>query len=456
MKTCKRLLNWIQIINAEGDVRLCSWSRNNTIGNLLDDDMRNIINGEKAAILRKMIAEGDFSNCPEDNCPYLANGKIEDILVEYDEDAELQPETLHLAFEGNCNYDCTCCTSYQHMIDTRQHDYRDYYDQLEEGIRSVLPYIKHIGANGRGELFASPRILRLLAEWNPIAPTDECSVMLETNGSLFNETNWKRIENLGKYDLSVAITVMSFDEPTYQFLSGTALPISKLEDNLRFVKTLRDKGIINYLELATVMQELNFREMPDFTRRCIEEFGADKVRIRPVVPGGRFNQDIQWFMNVRNPLHPYYSLYTAVMKDPIFADEHVLLWSGDLDSASRNSYGREQGEVSDRIRRLLNDENVVNRICKITDKNAIGLFGLGMIGKILVHVMKDQGVIHQIYDRSFNNETFMGIPVHRVNEAMSFDGTIIVTPYGRFDEMKTELESVGFTGDIINIDSLLF
>ncbi len=332
MKTCKRLIDFIQLINAEGDVRACGWNRDNIIGNLHESDIQSILNSEKAKKLRKQIAEGDYSNCPADNCPYLSNGKMDEILVDYDETEVMYPDTLLLAYEGNCNYACTCCTSHQHMADTRCHDYTELYDSIEKKIIPILPYVKHIGAHGRGELFASPRIMKILSEWKPLAPANEVSVEIETNGSLFNEKNWKKIENLGQYHLEVYITVMSFDEMTYQFLSGTKFPIDRILENLEFARTLREQGIINYLELATVMQELNFREIPEFTRRCLDEFGADCVRIRPVMPGGILSKEIQWFTDVRNPKHPYYKMYKMILSHPVFKDPRVLLWSNDLPS----------------------------------------------------------------------------------------------------------------------------
>ena len=60
--------------------------------------------------------------------------------------------------------------------------------------------------------------------------------------------------------------------------------IARIIENLKFVKKLRDEGQINYLEIAMVMQERNFRTVPEFIDRCINEFGADKVRIRRFLP----------------------------------------------------------------------------------------------------------------------------------------------------------------------------
>ena len=58
------------------------------------------------------------------------------------------------------------------------------------------------------------------------------SCIVLSNGSMFNKNQWEEIANLGQYNLHVAITVMSFEEHTYQILSGTRLPISQIESNL--------------------------------------------------------------------------------------------------------------------------------------------------------------------------------------------------------------------------------
>ena len=469
MKTCKRLLNFVQIINAEGDVRLCSWIQDNIIGNLQKEDMQDILNSSKAKELRRTIAQGDFSICPEDNCPYLANGCVDEILVDYDENTTYTVETLELAYEGNCNYACTCCTSYQHMMDTRQNDYTDLYHSLEEKIIALLPYVKHLGANGRGEFFASPRIMKLLSEWQPLSPIDEISVEIETNGSLFNLQNWKKIENLGKYHLSVYITIMSFKEDVYQYLSGTKLPMNNILDNLFFVKKLREQGVINELEIATVMQELNFREMPEFTRRCIEEFGADHVRIRPVFPGGNQTEEIQWFTDVRNPKHPYNNLFRRVMEHPIFRDSHVVLWSNEFPS-NRGQYPgirnaqevkrlsdivNMQHEVLARIKRMVEDERLAEKIKQSIKDSKIAVYGLGTIGKIFILTLKKEIDIEMVFDKKREEASFHGIPIKDISEAKSYNGVIVITPYGLFEQMKAELLNTGFKGIVWNLESLL-
>ena len=329
MKICERMIHSLQIYNSNGDVRLCGWRKTGyggTIGSLKDASLYEIWHGEAANKARAEVAAGDYSDCIIDSCPYLSQGSIEEHRIELDKIPEY-PEHLWLAYDHNCNYACPVC-------DQNHNEGRleDSYNMIYEKVKDVLPHLKFISANGLGELFVSKSMLKILSEWKPLAPKEECSVHLETNGSLFDEKHWKQIENLGQYHLGVAITVMSFDEKTYQICSGMKLPVSRIENSLAFVKKLRDQGIINYLELCTVVQERNFRTLPELTRRFIEEFGADVVRLRPFLPLGVQSPETEWFTDVRGAHHPYHKEYLEVMKDPIFKHPKVNDWSGGRDS----------------------------------------------------------------------------------------------------------------------------
>lgn len=459
MRICRRGIGFMQVFNAQGDVRGCSWMKECYLGNIIENDIPAIMHGEKAQEVRQTLLDGTYANCRMDNCPYLANGTIESQLVDIDEIPDY-PEMLFLAYEGVCNYKCTCCTSHQHMEDTKVHDYSLAYDKLEEHLRAVLPYVKHIDAHGRGELFASRRILKLLSEWKPLAPINEITVGLETNGSLFDEKHWKQIENLGQYHLTVAVTVMSFDEMVYQHLSGTSLPVRQIEDNLRFIKSLREKGVINFLELATVLQEANFREMPEFARRCIEEFGADRVRIRPIFPGGEYDWNIQWFMDVRNPMHPYYEQYRKVMEHPIFRHPKVILWSGDYDSPLGEHPGIRLKkdydkliETENTVKFLLSQKDIIKEIKESLGTTKISLYGIGMFGKLFVQLAGDEMNIMKIYDRYACIGEYKGIPIVRpvAFEEKSMDEVIMITVYDGCEEIRDELQKNGFRGTIVNL-----
>lgn len=395
----------------------------------------------------------DYSQCYVDACPYLMTGEIRNFQVELGELPEY-PEEIYLAFENTCNYRCKSCTAYKRMEGRTKEELEYNYDIIEERIREALPYVKRISANGMGELFTSKRTLKLLSEWNPMAPVEECSVVLETNGSLFDEEHWKQIENLGKYHLYVCITVMSFDEPTYQRLSGVDYPIERIESNLRFVKNLRERGIINYLELATVVQFENFRALPEFARRCIEDFGADYVRLRPYDNWGGQNEIEEFFMNIRNPKHPFYSEYKEVMKHPYLQHPKVHDHSGGQDSYGMRAVPYELSDLKWKILTKIFEEpdqimNVVSGIDNLV------IYGMGNLTTALVKEMKVRNLSPLcIIDARKPSGCFEGVPVYNIKEVQGLEGkelSIIVTPVNDIAAVRKKLNEYCITGKLIPI-----
>lgn len=458
-KICERALNWIQIIDHGGTVRGCSWINDNIIGSLSCQSMKEIYHGKQAEELRQRLMKKDYSLCNIDACPYLAMGDIDNHMVEMESIPEY-PEELHLAYENVCNYQCMSCNVHDIMLINKSEDLESGYDKIESELKEVLPHVKRLGANGCGELFVSKRILKLLSEWKPLAPAEEISVNLETNGALFDEVHWKQIENLGKYHLSVAITVMSFDEPTYQLLSGTKLPISQIENNLRFVRALRKQGIVNYFEIATVVQERNFRLVPEFAKRCIEEFEADYVRLRPYAPWGSQEPEIEWFMNIRNPQHPYYEEYKEMKKNPIFKHPRVHDWSGGLDTVNTTVFPYKLSYFKEQIMLeiISNTDALITRLQERINCKPVVVYGLGIIGKILVKLLKEKNISPvYILDKNKPCCEYENISVFNMEqtEILLKDVYIIVTPILCSKEISKELKSLGYNENPIHIKELL-
>lgn len=457
-KLCARGRNYIQVMPG-GTVRICGWTGvDGHIGSLLDNTLSEIYHGEKATKLREKLLKQDYSSCHVDSCPYLMRGEIKNVLTELGE-LPKYPEHLFLAFENTCNYRCISCNTCEMTYGKTQEQLEHEYDVIEDRLREAMPYVKVIGANGLGELFCSKRTLRLLSEWRPLAPAEECMVCLETNGSLFDEEHWKQIEDLGKYNLKVFLTVMSLEEATYQRLSGVKYPIEKIENNLRFVKSLREKNIINYLELATVVQAENFRGLPEMTRRYIEEFGADEVRLRPYTNWGAQSGIEEFFMNIRNPMHPWYKEYRKVMEDPIFKHPKVREQSGGNDAETGRALPYEISDIKWRILTymLQHPDEVLEKLSG--GRNCI-LYGMGNFSTVLIHEMKKRGIQPIcVLDKYKKSGTFEDVSVVNLADAQMLEGkeecTVIVTPLTDVSGIKKELEKQGFGGNIIFIWDLV-
>lgn len=467
MKICRRGLEYLQVINAEGDVTACSWTgdaKTGTlsalkVGNLLEGNIEQIYQGEVMGKFLDSLLNQTYEYCPVQCCPYLANGTIEENMVEY-EGVPQYPKELSISYERDCNYVCTCCRNEPYRKSCNE---LDNIKKIQDEIDKVISKVEIISANGYGELFASKNIMEVLSKFDSERESKDIVVFLETNGGLFDKAHWSKIENLGKYNLKVAITIHSFEENTYQYLSGTTRSVEKIITNLKFVKELREQGIINYLELASVVQERNFREMPVFTKRCIEEFGADCVRLRSYFPPGVQPAHFEWFFDPRNPAHPYFEEYCKVMKDPIFKHEKVLMWSGDeLSTQKEFPFVTEINKVInyDNLKPFITCDSIPEKIeCFCNEKliNEVIVYGAGILGEALVKELQKTAVridcILDIYDK---RSELRGVKIRNplVNGDENSKMIIVTAPSG-LDEIKARLIENKFNGDIMHVMDII-
>lgn len=137
-----------------------------------------------------------------------------------------------------------------------------------------------------------------------------------------------------------------------------------------------------------MVQERNFREMPDFVSRCLNEFAADSVRLRSifVFRDAPMDYNVAWFSDARNPYHPYHKEYLQVMKNPIFNHPKVYKWSGDLES----SLGEHPGIQAER--NLIDIKSKYDKlliryiVSKLKGKNII-IYGAGVVGQMVAKAL---------------------------------------------------------------------
>lgn len=475
MKVCRGLIDNNQVFTNDGDVRLCGWlyARYQSVGKLTEQTAEEIWSGEKTKRVFETLAKQDYSMCNHNDCVYLLTQGEEGVPLIELEEIPKHPTHLSVSYEETCNYRCTVCAQCtEGRFDSKsyQEKVRQNADIIEKNLDPVLPNLIRIGANGCGELFASPHVLRQLANWKPVRPPGEVNVRLETNGSLFTEENWKKIENLGQYYVFVVVTVMSFDEHTYQHLSGVKYPISRIENNLRFIKSLRDKGDINHFEITTVVQESNFRTLPEFFRRCVEEFGADSVRLRPYCAYG-YDKEREWFRDVRNVQHPCHKEYLEILKDPIFNHPKFVDWGVLNDTHDKPSPYSEvkalrDGE-SEILCQMLNDDSGLVKLENLVQENGgkVIIHGAGVLGRTIAKNLTERGNVKIDHITDFRQcGEFLGIPIINLHERNddgnpipnSQDKTLPVlvtwleTEQRHFDYFR----SLGYTGKFIKLNEI--
>lgn len=329
MKYCSKPFNNIYFDNLRGDVWFCPWMKEKLgiIGNILNESFEEIWCGEKAEKIRDKFRQNSFELCRMVACPHLQNNDLPEIedMESYNEWSKTpeRPGDINLAYDSVCNQYCETCRP---KVFTPYEDYPEKMAKIKDKIVPYLDTANYISMSGHGDPFASPYMMDLLTNLKPANPN--IVINLETNGVFFDEQHWEKIQHLKDFNMIVVLTSNSYDPFTYKHISRGG-NYEKLMNNLKFIKILKEKNYINTYSSSFVIQDRNFREIPSFIERSLNEFGFDSVVLKPVYQWGKMPDDVYWFKDVLNPKHPYHQEYLEIMQHPSLKDPKVYNFAGD-------------------------------------------------------------------------------------------------------------------------------
>jgi hypothetical protein len=103
---------------------------------------------------------------------------------------------------------------------------------------------------------------------------------------------------------------------------GGPLTFDRLWRNLEFIKSLRRKGEISSLVFSFVVQQQNYREMPEFVLLA-ERFGADSIDFRMIQNWGVSSLEEFKRKFIGAPDHPEYLEYLQILKRPELKQANV-------------------------------------------------------------------------------------------------------------------------------------
>lgn len=457
MKFCQLPFKGLYVY-PNGDVRVCGWTYE-CIGNLLEEDLDTIWHGEKAEQIRESIRDGSFGLCNNVACQYCANDTLEDL----DEDefkksavTSDMPKIIDAAYDYICNHSCPSC---RHEIFKVDDSYINNLKIIQQKLINVLIQSECFMINGNGDLFASPYVMGMLQNLNPI--NSDCEIVIQTNGVLFDEKHWKQIEHLSENNLIVTVTPNSFDKLTYKYLSGGHDNLDKLIENLHFIKKLRKSNKIKQFNISIVVQDRNYRELPEFAHRCIEEFECDQVVIKPIFYWFALTHEEYWFKDILNPKHPYFNEYMDILKDPLLQHPKVYFWGGDHVHEKKGHPATNYKVYFDAFAAILKNSNPKETLENaMLDKgfNKIALYGVNDNAEILFNLLLGTKVeMIAFIDKYAKVDNFCKLPVIKFDK---FDptivNTIIVTNYVFLENITRDLRFHGFTGDIVPFNTLVF
>ena len=322
---CKQPYSYIEI-NHVGDVRMCceNWCNGYSIGNILENSLEEILNGEKYKEFVKQFDEQNFMYCNLDVCPLKMTLSDYQYDKNYRETTSVTNRTLRINFDSGCNLRCIFCRDTFIKSDARK------VKKLNEKIRELLPYMNDnewiISIDGSGEFFTSKHHLELIKEITENYPKIKFAII--TNGVLASK---EMLQNLGLEDRlhSVEISVHACSKKTYDkmIFGGNFEQVKK---NLEYISELRKKHKFEYLFINFAVNAENYKEMEKFAKWCKKLKG--NVCFLPLVKVNQIGRKLYEYLNIADENHPQYNSFVKMLKKPIFRSEFVNIpeWYFDL------------------------------------------------------------------------------------------------------------------------------
>ena len=317
-KVCARPFHTLSIMLNGYCITCCpAYINNYSIGNVLEQNLKDIWNSPNAKNLRHLLLNEDYSFCDLKTCIQTELVDRNEILNYYDEAGIVKmPDTIYMGWDCDCNVACITCRN--NIIKNSEDTLRNLQD-IEAGVLEACKTARLFYTSGNGDPFGSSyarNLIKKVAETNP-----DIKFFIHTNGILCTE---KMCEELNIKDriTNVIFSIHAAHKETYDKIVRYG-NFDKVIQNLEWISELKRKGQIQKIILAFVVHKLNYKDMPDFVRLA-EKFDAQ----------ASFRYYRQWANNteykyddmaVFEKQHEEYPQFVSVLQNEIFDSPHCIL-----------------------------------------------------------------------------------------------------------------------------------
>src|SRR3990167_8706603 len=298
---CSKPFTWFEVtqVNGIGEVYMCcpSWL-DTPIGNLTYQSVTEIWNGKKAQEIRRSILDGSFKYCNRSRCPFLhtTSCPVENVEDVKDEDFKV-------------------------IIDKKNR--KQILEVQNKICKEALRDAQLLYITGSGDPFGSPFFRKWLQTMKRQDMPRLKRLHIHTNAQLWTPKMWKTIpDEIQQMVKTSEISIDAASSETYA-INRRGGSFKKLLENLEFISTLLKSIPMDWVGISMVVQENNFREMPDFVQLG-KRFGFG-VYFSKLVDWGTYPEEEFYRRAVHFPAHPGYSELIDLLKDDIFSESIVCL-----------------------------------------------------------------------------------------------------------------------------------
>ena len=310
-KICRHPFYSIQIQNT-GEVYCCCcyWTNFYSFGNIFENTFDEIWNGEKAKEFRKQFIENNYKYCNLEVCEPYKYEMTPSLTSEY-------PKQIEFSYDRRCNVRCIFCRNEKNKEEEEYN--REKEKRIEENFdRIFFPVLKQaefVELNSAGELFASRHSVEIVKKIVRINPDIKFKII--SNGILFTKEMIEKL-SLTEKMYTVTISMHAITEKTYNKLVENG-NFNALIKNVEYLSELKNKGLLQNLQLNFVVTAYNYKEMKEFVKF------ANKMRAKAFFINyhEQINSEkLRKELDVSLPSHPEYNKLVKLLKDPIFKDDN--------------------------------------------------------------------------------------------------------------------------------------
>ncbi len=244
-----------------GEVSVCCLNRTYLIGNIKQESIRDIWNGERIKALRMSIANQTL-NLGCGHCLHqIKAGNYNNLVAnEYDGYSVSKteyPKVITFELDNTCNLACVFCSgtfssTFNKHFEKNELEEKSIYDEkFIEQIRPFLKYLKKANFLG-GEPFLINIYLDIIDELLLVNPS--CEIHIQTNGQVFNN-RVKKI--LNKANVRIGISLETVDKDKFAQIR-TFGSLDKLVGNIHNIKqNLNNKKASINLSITPIRSTIN-------------------------------------------------------------------------------------------------------------------------------------------------------------------------------------------------------
>ncbi len=297
------------------------------VGNVLDAPSADAVwNSDVAAEIRRSMHDGDFSYCSRTLCSYIAAQKLplkaeitDPLLRRYIDERsvvlEELPQMVQLNHDPTCNLACPSCRT---EILTAKAEEQDTY--AESARRVILPLLRKVNGqsyiSGGGEAFASKHYRSILAALNRTEYPD-LYLYLITNGQLTTAERWRQFPDLLEMIDILSVSIDAARAETYERLRRPGKWPSLMK-NLELIAEMRRSGSIRRFQVNFVVQEENYREIPEFIELGTR-LGVDSIWLQRLTNYGAYAEGAFAKADVTSPAHPQHTELLDILRSPVMS-----------------------------------------------------------------------------------------------------------------------------------------